>query len=119
MQEKKFDEEIAEKIHTRDKLHEKIKSTKLHVDEEIHKEARNTIQNLIRKKKKAYFEEKLKENTANPKKLWKILKQLGFPEKRLPCTDVCQKAEEEFKCDSFTISDLFKKLYSNLANDLV
>ena len=44
----------------------KFKSTKLHVNEEIYKEVQNTVQNLIRKKKKAYFEEKLKENTANP-----------------------------------------------------
>ena len=58
--------EIAEKIHTRDKLYKKFTSTKLHVDEEIYKEVQNTVQNLIRKKKKAYFEEKLKENTANP-----------------------------------------------------
>ena len=56
---------------------------------------------------------------AKPKKLWKTLKQLGLPEKRLPCTDVCLKAEEELKFDPFTISELFKKFYSNLANDLV
>ena len=103
-----FDGEIAEKIHTRDKLYKKFKSTKLHVDEEIYKEARNTVQNLIRKKKKAYFEEKLKENTANPKKLWKTLKQLGLPEKRLPCTDVCLKVEEDLKFEPFTISELFR-----------
>ena len=54
--------------------------------DEIYKQARNTVQNLIRKKKKAYFEEKLKENKANPNKIWKTLKQLGLPEKRLPCT---------------------------------
>ena len=52
---------------------------KLHVDEEIYTEARNAVQNLIRKKEKAYFEEKLKENKANPKKLWKTLQQLGPP----------------------------------------
>ena len=88
----------------------------MHVDEEIYKEARNAVQNLIRKKKKSYFEEKLKENTANPKRLWKTLKQLGLPEKRLPCTDVCIKAEEELKFDPYIISVLFKKFYSNLAN---
>ena len=82
--------------------------TKLHVDEEIYKEAQSTVQNLIRKKKKAYFEEKLKENTANPKKLWKTLKQLGLPEISLPCTDVCLKVEEDLKFDTFTISELFK-----------
>ena len=89
-----FDGEIAQKIHTRDKLYKKFKSTNLLVDEEIYKRARNTVPNLIRKKKKAYFEEKVKENTANPKKLWKILKQVGLPEKRLPCTDVCLKVED-------------------------
>ena len=95
----------------------KIKSTKLHLDEEIYKKACCTVQNLIRKKKKAYFEEKLKENT-NPKKLSKTLKQLGLPEKRLPCTNVCLKAKE-LKFDPCTVSELFKKFYSNLANDLV
>ena len=34
-----FDGEIAEKIHARDKIYKKFKSTKLHVDEEIYKEA--------------------------------------------------------------------------------
>ena len=76
-----FDGEIAEKINTRDKLYKRFKSTKLYIDEKIYKKARSTVQNLIRKKKKAYFEEKLKENTANPKKLWKTLKQFGLPEK--------------------------------------
>ena len=56
---------------------------------------------------------------ANPKKLWKTLKQLGLPEKRLPCTDVCPKAVEELKFNPFTISELSKKFCSNLANDLV
>ena len=78
-----FDGEIAGKIHLGDKLHKKFKSTKLHVDKEIYKERRNTVQTLIRKKKKAYFEEKLKENTANPKKLWKTLKQLDLPKKKV------------------------------------
>ena len=63
-----FDGEIADKIHTRDKLYKRFKLTKLHVDEEIYKEARNVVQNLIRRKKKAYFENKLKENTKNLKK---------------------------------------------------
>ena len=72
----------------------------------------------MRKKKKAYFEEKLKENTANHKKLWKTLKQLGLPEKRLLCTDMCLKVED-LKFEPFTISELFKKFYSILANDLV
>ena len=50
---------------------------------QIYKEVQNKVQNLIRKKKKAYFEEKLKESTAYPRKLWKTLKYIGLPEKRL------------------------------------
>ena len=52
-----FDREIANEIHTRDKLYKRSKLTKLHVDEEIYKEAQNIVQNLIWKKKKPYFEE--------------------------------------------------------------
>ena len=83
--------------------------------------ARRLISKFIskKKKKKAYFEEKLKENTASPKELWKTLEQLGPPEKRLPCIDVCLKAKEEAKFDTFTIPELFRKFYSNLSNGLV
>ena len=39
--------EIADKIHTRDKLYRRLKLAKLNVDDEIYKEARNVVQNLI------------------------------------------------------------------------
>ena len=47
-----FDEEIAGKTHTRDKLYKGFKLIKLHVNERIYKEVRNAIQNLTSKKKK-------------------------------------------------------------------
>ena len=61
-------------IYTDEKLHKKIttnytknfKSKRLHVDE-VYKEASNAVQNLIRKKRKTNFEEKLNVNTANSK----------------------------------------------------
>ena len=37
----------------------------------------------------------------------------------LPCADVCLKAKKELKIDPFTISELYKKFFSNLVNDLV
>ena len=43
---------------------------------------------------------------------------VGLPAKRLLCIDVCLKAKEESEFDPFTISELFKKFYSNLANHL-
>ena len=114
-----FDGEIADKIHTHDKLYKRFKLTKLHVDGEIYKEAPNVAQNLIRRKKKAYFENKLKENTKNPKKLWKTLKQSSLPDKRSPSTNICLETENGLTFDPYTISEVFKKLFSNLANDLV
>ena len=57
--------------------------------------------------------------TKNPKKLWKTLKQLGLPEKRSPSTNICLKAENGLTFDLYTISEMFKKLFSNLPNDVV
>ena len=47
-----FDSEIAEKLIIRDKLFKKYKKTRLHVDKEIYKRARYSVQNFIAKKKK-------------------------------------------------------------------
>ena len=64
-----FDAEIMEKISDRDKLFKKFKKSRLHVDKDNYKEARNEVQKLIRTKKKAYFESKLTENIGKPKEL--------------------------------------------------
>ena len=93
--------------------------TKLHVDDDLYREARNAVQNLIRKKKKAYFEEKLKANTANPKKLWETLNELGLQNNRSPSSDICLKEKEGLAFDSFAISEVFQNFYSNLASKLV
>ena len=120
-----FDGEIAEEIHKRYKLYKKFKLTKLHVDQDLYREARNAVQNLIRKKKKAYFEEKIKANTANPKKLWKTLNKLGLHNNRSPSSDICLKKKEGLTFDPFTIFfftyfyQVFQKFYSNLASKLV
>ena len=93
---------------------------KLHVDEEIYKEAQNTLQNLIWKKKKRYFEEKLKENTKNLKKNGKTLKQLGLLDKRSTSTNISPlKAKNGLTFYPFTISEVFKKFFPNIGNNLV
>jgi hypothetical protein len=77
-----FDGEIAEKISTRDKLFTKFKKSRLGVDKQILNEARNSVQNLIRKKKREHYENQLKENVGKPKELWKSLKSLGLDSKK-------------------------------------
>ena len=49
------DGKIAEKIAARDKRLEKFKKSKLSLDEILYKEARNTVQALIKDKKKKTF----------------------------------------------------------------
>ena len=47
-----FDSEISEKLIIRYKLFKKHKKTRIHVDKEIYKRRRYSVQNLIAKKKK-------------------------------------------------------------------
>ena len=49
-----FDGEIAEKFSIRDKLFKKFKKSRHHVDEIVFKEARNDVENIIKRKKKRY-----------------------------------------------------------------
>ena len=81
----------------------------LHVDEDLYSEARTQFKNLIRKKEKVYFEEKLKDNTVNPKNIWETLKELGLPNDRPPSSDICLKKNEGLTFDPFTISEVFQK----------
>ena len=78
-----FNREIAEKLNLWDKLLKKFKSSHLNIDWEIYKEARNDVQRLMKYKKEKYFEEKPTENITKPKKLWRALKSLGLPNKKL------------------------------------
>ena len=78
-----FDGELAEQISNRDKLFKKLKK-KLHIDELIYKEAKNTVQRLIKEKKKKFFSKKLEEKLGEPKELWKNLKKPGLPKTMIP-----------------------------------
>ena len=83
-----FDGELAEQIFNRDKLFNKFKKNQLHINELIYEEAKNTVQRLIKKKKKKMFSKKLEENIDEPKELRKNLKKLGLPKTETPPTRV-------------------------------
>ena len=42
-----------------------------------------------------------------------------MPDKRSPSTNICLKAKNGLTFDPYTVSEMFKKLFSNLVNDLV
>ena len=92
---------------TGDTFYENVKLKILHVNQGIIKGVQHPVQNLIWKKQKEYFQEKLKANSTNPKKLEDILRQLGLPNKRLPFTDLCLQEKEGLTFYPFVMSDVF------------
>ena len=113
-----FDRRIAEKLSIRDKLFKKFKSSRLNIDWEIYKEARNDVQRTIKQKKKQYLEEKLSENIAKPKGLWQTLKPLGLPKGKNSPSNICLKNKNGLLFDSLSIAKTFQKYSSSLAENL-
>ena len=73
--------EVLESIALQDKLFKTFKRSKLNLDKKIYNKARSKLNGLIlQKKKKAYFEKKLKENIAQPKDLGSTLISWFIPE---------------------------------------
>ena len=83
------DEEIFEGIRIRDKCFRKFKTTRLHTDDIKYRKSRNRLQDLIKKKKRNFVTQKLNENIAKPKELWKCLKSLGLPSKKDSPSKIC------------------------------
>ena len=97
----------------------KIAEKKLNVDEILYKEARNNVQALIKDRKRKLLQEKLPENIGKPKELWKIIKKMSLPDKKVPITSIFLNTKNEFTFFPKTIANTFKKHFANLASDLV
>ena len=114
-----FDGEVAEKITIREKCFKKFKKSKLHIDEEIFKESQKDVKNIIKEKKKEFFENKLTENIGKPKELWKAIKGLGLESKQISSPNICLKENNNNVFDPKHTANIFKDFFSNLANNLV
>ena len=114
-----LDREISEKLIIWEKLSKKYKKTRLHVDKEIYKRARYSVQNLTAKKKKEFFENKLKERMGKPKDLWKAIKSLGLPNKSGRCIVGALVENQIVKNQTKSILKTSKSFYSNLAGNLL
>ena len=64
-------EKLLELIHAREKLSLKFKKSKLHIDEENYKKVKYQVQNLIRKKKREFYETNLRQKINKPKNFGK------------------------------------------------
>ena len=90
-----FDREIVELIHARKKLFLKFKKSKLYIDEENYKKVKYQVQNLIRRKKREFYETNLRQKINKPKGLWKTLKSMGLPSKVVTSSNICLKDKNE------------------------
>ena len=66
------------------------------------------MQNLIAKKKKEFFENKLKECISKPKDLWKAIKSLGLRNKSGGCIVDSLAENQIVKNDTNSILKTFK-----------
>ena len=85
------DDEIFDAIRNRDKLFKKFKKSRLHTDGVIFRRARNRLQTMIKRKRQNFICNKLTENIAKPKELWKTLSQLGLESKKKETSKICLK----------------------------
>ena len=88
------------------------------MDEILYKEAKNTVQALIKDKKRKVLQDKLSENIGKPKELWKIIKKCVYQTKRLP-QEAYASIQKWVDISPRTIANTFKKKFASLANDLV
>ena len=117
--EKWFDREIAELIHTHEKIFLKSKKSNLHIDEDNYKKVKYRVQNLIRKKKREFYETNLRQKINKPKGLWKTLKSMGLPSKAVAASNICLKDKDKIVFNASKNCSIFKNYFSSLAHNLV
>ena len=106
-----FDDEVAKALKLREKCLKQFKSTKLHIDEGLNKEAKYHAVKLTKQKKIQFYKEKLKENIGKPKELWKALKSLGLPSKKATILNICLKKDDKICFDDKTSANTFKEFF--------
>ena len=73
----------------------------------------------MQKKKKEYFESKLKENIDKPKGSSKTLKSLGLSKKKSVVQTNAIEGNRRLKYDLKSVAQTYAKFYSNLVESLL
>ena len=83
------------------------------------KNARNRLQDLIKRKKQNFITKKLNDNIAKPKELWKTLKSLGLPSKKDSQSKICLNTNGTVSFDAKKNAETFKTFFEGLTTELV
>ena len=81
--------------------------------------ARNRLQTIIKNKKRNFISNKLAENIAKPKELWKTLSQLGLKSKKKTNPKICLKDNGVTNFEPKSNCKIFKTFFENLSTNLV
>ena len=114
-----FDSEVISIINKRDDYYKKLKSSGLETDKDLLKAAKISLKNMIQKKKRTFFQDKLKENSNKSNELWKTLKSLGMNSKNMKKSKICLKENGVTQFEPKKNENIFKTFYSELAGNLV
>ena len=85
----------------------------------ITKKVKFQVQNLIRKKKREFYETNLRQKINKLKELWKTLKSMGLPSKAVTASNICLKDKNKIVFIATKSCPIFKNYFSSLAQNLV
>ena len=119
--------EILDKIHERDSLWLKFKKEKVNGKDQgkiqdIYKnysQIRNTVQRDVKQAKSSYYNDKVLEHRQNPKKLWSVLKDLGYSHKTKDQTSIILEVDGELLHDPSDVANHINHFYTHVAATLV
>ena len=77
------------------------------------------LQKVISKKKKCFFQEKIKKNPNNSKELWKALKSLEIKSGKVNHSKIALKNDAAIQFEPTKNANIFKDFYSDLAGTLI
>ena len=116
-----FSGEILDLISRRDKAWIKFRKNNSEENFKNYKQLRNLAQYSVKKAKKEFVKSEINENQNSPKKIWKILKNLGMPSKtKSGCSNIGLRKESDEICfDTKFVADRFNNFFCNIASKLL
>ena len=109
-----YDDNIHALMSAKNKALQKVKRYGNRKQKLILKSITNKLKNYKRKKKREYFQEKIEEQTNNPKRLWSILKEVTGTES--PCDETLPDMVNKDTVNTF--NSYFAKVGKNIQNQL-
>lgn len=111
--------EVKNEMDYRDVLQKKFRKSKTTVNHGNYKRQRNKVNVLIKKAKKTYNTNLLKENINNSTLFWKTLKKIFLTKSKTKQTNTLFKVDDKQISDKKAIAEGFGRFFSNVTTKLL